>query len=96
MLSASTFELPAAFSQRLRKLSDQLYNGVGFQIIHGLDPSKYTPKQKLTVYAGVSAHVCPQRGFVDVAGQGVVGKSLVRVEPADPALTWYTCQQHMW
>lgn len=72
LLSASTFELPAAFSQRLRKLSDQLYNGVGFQIIHGLDPSKYTPKQKLTVYAGVSAHVCPQRGFVDVAGQGVV------------------------
>jgi len=72
-LSPSTFELPAAFSQRLRKLSDQIYKGVGFQLIRGLDPSKYTSKQSLIVYAGVSSHVCPQRGFVDVKAKGVVG-----------------------
>jgi len=71
-LSSSTFELPAAFSQRLRKLSDQIYKGVGFQLIRGLDPSKYTSKQSLIVYAGVSSHVCPQRGFVDVKAKGVV------------------------
>lgn len=71
-LSNTTFELPAPFSSRLRKLSDQLYKGVGFQIIHGLDPAKYTPKQKVIMYAGVTAHVCPQRGFVDVFGKGVV------------------------
>lgn len=82
-LSASTFELPATFSQRLRGLSDHLYNGVGFQIIHGLDPSKYTERQKIIVYAGVSAHICPQRGFVDVVGKGVVGKSAARVEEDD-------------
>ena len=73
-LSSLTFELPAAFSRRLRKLSDQIYKGVGFQLIRGLDPSKYTSKQGLIVYAGVSSHVCPQRGFVDVDGKGVVGK----------------------
>ncbi|GJC77409.1 taurine hydroxylase-like protein SAT17 [Colletotrichum liriopes] len=73
-ITAATFELPVEFSQRLRKLSDHLYNGVGFQIIHGLDPSKYDAKQKITVYAGVSAHVCPQRGFIDVVAKGVVGK----------------------
>jgi len=72
-LSSSTFELPAAFSQRLRKLSDHIYKGVGFQIIRGLDPSKYTSKQNLIVYAGVSSHVCPQRGFVDVKAKGVIG-----------------------
>lgn len=71
-LSATTFELPVLFSQRLRGLSDQLYNGVGFQIIHGLDSSKYTSKQQIIVYAGVSAHICPQRGFVDVKGTGVL------------------------
>ncbi|KAI6082012.1 hypothetical protein F4821DRAFT_248171 [Hypoxylon rubiginosum] len=71
-LSSSTFELPAEFSLRLRKLSDQIYKGVGFQLISGLDPSKYTAKQNLIVYAGVSAHVCPQRGFVDVKAKGVV------------------------
>ncbi|RYO97404.1 hypothetical protein DL765_011248 [Monosporascus sp. GIB2] len=71
-LSSSTFELPAAFSQRLRKLSDHIYKGVGFLIIHGLDPSKYTRKQSLIVYAGVSSHVCPQRGFVDVKAKRVV------------------------
>jgi len=76
-LSSSTFDLPAPFSQRLRKLSDQVYKGVGFQLIRGLDPSKYTPEQNLIVYAGVSSHVCPQRGFVDVKAKGVVGKSTV-------------------
>ncbi|EPE33005.1 Clavaminate synthase-like protein [Glarea lozoyensis ATCC 20868] len=71
-LSASTFELPSEFSQRLRSLSDQLYEGVGFQIIHGLDPTKYNSKQQMIVYAGVSAHICPQRGTVDVKGTGVL------------------------
>jgi hypothetical protein len=72
-LSASTFELPSEFSQRLRGLSNQLYNGVGFQIIHGLDPTRYNSKQQIIVYAGVSAHICPQRGTVDVKGTGVLG-----------------------
>lgn len=72
-LSAATFTLPEDFSQRLRKLSDQLYNGLGFQIIHGLDSSKYNPRQRLIVYAGITAHICPQRGFIDVVAKGVVG-----------------------
>jgi len=82
LLSASTFELPSSFSQRLRALSDQLYNGVGFQIIHGLDPSKYTPKQRIIVYAGISAHICPQRGFVDTKGKGVIAH-IVNVQAGD-------------
>ena len=92
-LSASTFELPVAFSQRLKKLSDQLYKGVGFQIIHGLDPMKYTPKQKIIVYAGVTAHICPQRGLVDTKGKGVIGKSITIAEEDEHVLTVCTCQQ---
>jgi hypothetical protein len=87
--SSSTFELPAALSQRLRKLSDQMYKSVGSQLIRGLDPSKYTPKQSLIVYAGVSSHVCPQQGFVDVKVKGVVGKSTYNIEQLYQALIGY-------
>ncbi|KAL3489020.1 hypothetical protein BJX62DRAFT_239489 [Aspergillus germanicus] len=71
-ISPSTFELPQSFVERLRKVSDQLYSGLGFLLIHGVDPEKYTAKQKIIVYAGISAHVAPQRGFVDVKGKGVL------------------------
>jgi len=39
---------------------------------------KYSSKEKIIVYAGVSAHVCPQRGFIDVVQKGVVGMSIGR------------------
>ncbi|KAI4598072.1 hypothetical protein KJ359_003881 [Pestalotiopsis sp. 9143b] len=71
-ISSTTFKLPQLFSQRLRELSDQLYNGRGFQIIHGIDPTRYTPKQKIIVYSGITAHICPQRGFIDVAAKRAV------------------------
>ena len=58
-LSSTTFDLPPAFFRRLRKLSDQIYSSVGFQLIRGLDPSKYTPRQYLIIYAGMSSHICP-------------------------------------
>jgi len=93
LLSAATFELPALFSQRLRGLSGQLYNGVGFQIIHGLDPSKYTSKQQIIVYAGVSAHICPQRGLVGVRGTGVLGQSVESAQGDDLLLIGCTCRQ---
>ncbi|KAK3071572.1 hypothetical protein LTR53_008380 [Teratosphaeriaceae sp. CCFEE 6253] len=81
-ISSSTFELPEELSQRLRRTSDQLYKGVGFQIVRGLDPSGYTPVQNLTIYAGVTAHICPQRGFVDQACKGVVAH-VVNVQGSD-------------
>ncbi|MCJ1314656.1 hypothetical protein MMC25_008338 [Agyrium rufum] len=86
LISASTFALPADFSRRLRGLSEQLYNGAGFQIIHGLDPSKYNSKQQIIVYAGISAHVCPQRGFVDVKSTGVLAH-IVNVQAGNASKT---------
>ncbi|KAH8655775.1 hypothetical protein BX600DRAFT_552954 [Xylariales sp. PMI_506] len=87
-LSPATFELPSALSQRLRSVSDQLYSGVGFQLIRGLDPSKYTPTQTVIVSAGVSSHICPQRGFVDVEAKGVVAHVLnVQAGGNGPATT---------
>lgn len=79
-ISASTFELPAPLSQRLRQIAGRLYDGVGFQIVHGLDSSKYTARQNIIIYAGVSAHICPQRGQVDIEGREVISTSNPRVE----------------
>ncbi|VUC37547.1 unnamed protein product [Clonostachys rosea] len=72
-ISPSTFELPVELAQHLRQLADNVYTGCGFQIIHGLDPSSFSARQNIILYAGLSAHVFPQRGFVDVAGQRVIG-----------------------
>lgn len=48
------------------------------------------------MYAGVSAHICPQRGFVDVIAKGVIGKSIASVEEDGQALSMRcTCQQPM-
>ncbi|KAK0871220.1 hypothetical protein LTR87_012966 [Friedmanniomyces endolithicus] len=71
-ISASSFALPAPLIQRLRGVSDDLYDGLGFQIIHGLDPTKYTPRQNIIIFAGVSAHICPERGFSDQGREEVI------------------------
>ncbi|CAH0027953.1 unnamed protein product [Clonostachys rhizophaga] len=72
-ISSSTFELPGELAQRLRQLADNVYTGCGFQIIHGLDPSSFSARQNIILYAGLSSHIFPQRGFVDVAGRRVIG-----------------------
>lgn len=74
-ISSTTFELPASLSRRLGQVSDQVYKGHGLQVVRGIDPSKYSPRQDVILYAGVSAYVCPQRGFSDVDAQRVVGMS---------------------
>ncbi|KAK3990769.1 hypothetical protein QBC44DRAFT_368741 [Cladorrhinum sp. PSN332] len=46
--------------------------GIPFGLPKNISSSlAYTARQKMIMYAGVSAHVCPQRGFVDVFGKGV-------------------------
>jgi hypothetical protein len=72
-ISAETFVLPKSLVEELRKISEQCYNGIGFKYIHGLDPSKYSDVQNAAIYAGIGAHVGPQRGFVDISSERVVG-----------------------
>jgi hypothetical protein len=71
-ISAETFVLPHALVERLRQVSEQCYNGIGFKVIRGLDPSKYSPVQNAAIYAGIGAHVAPQRGFVDIFFKSVI------------------------
>ena len=64
-ISTNTFVLPTDLAQRLKKISDQCYKGAGFTVIHGLDAATYTPEQNAALFAGIAAHVAPQRGFLD-------------------------------
>ncbi|CCT74741.1 uncharacterized protein FFUJ_10807 [Fusarium fujikuroi IMI 58289] len=72
-ISTTTFPLPIDLSRRLRHLSNNIYNGTGFQILSGLDPSEYSARQNVLLHAGISAHICPERGFVDVFAKRPVG-----------------------
>lgn len=64
-ISSETFVLPESTVKRLRQVSDQCYHGIGFKVLRGLDPAKYTHAQNVAVYAGIAAHVAPRRGYVD-------------------------------
>lgn len=64
-ISTQTFQLPQSLAQKLKQISNQCYNGLGFQILRGIDPSQYTPEQNVIIYAGVSSHIGSQRGFTD-------------------------------
>ena len=64
--------LPISLSKRLKKVSNQCYSGIGFNVIHGLNPALYTPEQNVIIYAGVATHIFPQRGFVDRAFERVL------------------------
>lgn len=67
-----TFPLPDSLVKRLDAISEACYNGIGFGLIHGLDPDKYTTEENTLLYAGISAHVAPERGFQDTSKSHVV------------------------
>ncbi len=71
-LKVENFPLPEELHQRLRAVSENCYHGRGFSVVQGLDPEKYTPEQTVTLYAGISAHVAPQHGFLDKDRQKVL------------------------
>ncbi|KAI8626339.1 hypothetical protein F5Y19DRAFT_488381 [Xylariaceae sp. FL1651] len=64
-ISTKTFPLPEPLAQKLKAICDECYQGVGFNVLRGLDPSKHTNHDNIAIYAGIAAHVAPQRGFVD-------------------------------
>jgi len=82
-ISVETFSLPSSLSQSLKQVSTQCYTGIGFKIVRGIDPSRYTLEQNAAVYAGIAAHVAPQRGFVDRSYEGVLSH-IVNVAGENP------------
>ncbi|KAF6239760.1 hypothetical protein HO173_002306 [Letharia columbiana] len=67
-----SFRLPDQLAKRLDDISEECYNGRGFCVIRGLEPAKYTDEENVILYAGISAYIAPERGFLDRARQHVL------------------------
>ncbi|KAJ7677266.1 hypothetical protein B0H17DRAFT_1161472 [Mycena rosella] len=63
-INKETFPLPT-LSPELRKLAEVLYKGRGFFVIREIPVDKYSRRELMIVYAGISAHVGSGRGKQD-------------------------------
>ena len=57
----STFPLPTLRPQ-LRSISKDVHRGRGLAIIKGLDPDKYSLKENIILFAGLSSYIGDKRG----------------------------------
>lgn len=60
-ISISTFPLPTLWP-RLRSISKGVHLGRGLAIITGLDPDRYSLKENIILFAGLSSYIGDKRG----------------------------------
>lgn len=70
-LSRETFPLPEDLVKKLRTLTHGCYEGRGFAVLRGLDPSAFSDEENVLIFGGISSHVAPTRGFQDLAREMV-------------------------
>lgn len=63
-ITKDTFPLPKLHDE-LRRLSRELHFGHGFFVIRGLRVDEHSREENIMIYAGLSAHIAPQRGRQD-------------------------------
>ncbi|KAJ4307515.1 hypothetical protein N0V84_012680, partial [Fusarium piperis] len=62
----SNFPLPEDLITKLRQINDTLNNGLGFQVVRGIDPTSYSEEEHLVIFAGICSHVATRRNwFID-------------------------------
>lgn len=66
-VSRDNFPLPN-LSRRLRSSSETLHMGRGFVVIRGLEASRYTVEDSVTVFLGVASYIAEKRGRQDRKG----------------------------
>ncbi|KAF4978428.1 hypothetical protein FZEAL_5192 [Fusarium zealandicum] len=66
-VSNDNFPLPK-LSRRLHASAESLHLGRGFVVIRGLDASKYTVEDSVTVFLGVASYIAEKRGLQDRKG----------------------------
>jgi hypothetical protein len=60
-VNSSNFSLPS-LAYTLKSLGQELYEGLGFFVIRGLDPAKYSPEDNAAIYLGITSHIAEKRG----------------------------------
>jgi len=70
-ISKETFPLPT-LGPRLFELSKSLHSGIGFGVIRGLKPDRYSPLDNVLLYVGITSYVAEVRGCQDYDGRMIV------------------------
>lgn len=62
-----TFPLPA-LRPRLEAIARELHGGRGFAVLRGLEPRRYTARDNLLIYLGLTAYIAEHRAVQDSGG----------------------------
>jgi hypothetical protein len=85
-VSQETFPLPK-LRAKLGAIANDLHNGIGFTVLRGLDPAKYTALDNVLLYLGVTSYIAEKRGCQDSSGNMI---SEIAVEhPMPPSANWF-------
>lgn len=66
-VSKDSFQLPK-LQKRLEDVADELHCGIGFVVIRGLEPRRYTTLDNILIYLGITSFIAPIRGVQDSSG----------------------------
>lgn len=66
-INADTFPLPELHA-RVQRIQDQLYNGIGFAVLRGVNVDKYSRRESLQIFLGITSHIAAARGAQDQDG----------------------------
>ncbi|KAF1831548.1 Clavaminate synthase-like protein [Decorospora gaudefroyi] len=85
-ISPETFNLSNAnLSTKLASLSQEIHHGTGVVVLRGLHTAKFNDEEAVIAFAGVCAHICPERATDSYANQTL---SHVRDATKDEVPTW--------
>ena len=68
-ITKSTFPLPQPLSEQLKQISHIVHKEHGFQVLRGLEPSRYSREDNIIAYVGITTHMAEKRTSM--------GKSLI-------------------
>jgi hypothetical protein len=73
-VTRETFPLPKLRS-KLEAIAGDLHNGIGFSVLRGLDPAKYSVLDNVLLYLGVTSYIAEKRGCQDSSGNMISEKT---------------------
>jgi hypothetical protein len=70
-VNCRTFPLHS-LGARLSRVADTLHCGIGFAVLRGLDPTKYSKLDNVLIYLGITSYIAPIRGCQDSSGNMLI------------------------
>jgi hypothetical protein len=70
-VNSATFPLPK-LGDRLRQVAHTLHSGLGFSVLRGLEPTKYSALDNVLIYLGITSYIAQTRGCQDSSGNMII------------------------